>query len=86
MAYLAQHDSLTDLPNRILLDDRLKQAITLAHRRKHNWHCCSWTWIASSTSTIPWAMTIGDRLLQSVAHRLRACVRNIGHGQPARRR
>ena len=34
MAYLAQHDGLTDLPNRTLLDDRLKQAIALASRRK----------------------------------------------------
>lgn len=32
MAHLAQHDALTDLPNRILLGDRLAQAISLAHR------------------------------------------------------
>ena len=32
MAHLAQHDALTDLPNRILLNDRLAQAISLAHR------------------------------------------------------
>ena len=32
MAHLAQHDYLTDLPNRSLLNDRLLQAIALAER------------------------------------------------------
>jgi len=34
--YLAYYDSLTDLPNRILFCDRLKQAIELANQRKDN--------------------------------------------------
>jgi GGDEF domain-containing protein len=32
MAHSAQHDFLTGLPNRMLLNDRIQQAITLAHR------------------------------------------------------
>ncbi|MHA0044854.1 diguanylate cyclase domain-containing protein [Deinococcus sp. PEB2-67] len=33
MSHLAQHDTLTDLPNRVLLRDRIVQATTLARRR-----------------------------------------------------
>lgn len=34
LEYQANHDSLTDLPNRILFMDRLQQSINLAHRYK----------------------------------------------------
>lgn len=33
MAYLAHHDFLTNLPNRVLLNDRINQSISLAKRR-----------------------------------------------------
>jgi diguanylate cyclase (GGDEF)-like protein len=33
MSYQAQHDFLTGLPNRLLLTDRLTQAIALSRRR-----------------------------------------------------
>ena len=35
MSHLAAHDSLTDLPNRMLLNDRLTQAIASARRHGH---------------------------------------------------
>jgi len=35
MSYLAQHDFLTELPNRMLLNDRLTQAIAAVRRHTH---------------------------------------------------
>ena len=37
MTHLAQHDFLTDLPNRLLLNDRITQAISLS--RRHGCAC-----------------------------------------------
>lgn len=36
MAHLAQYDALTDLPNRLLLQDRAQQAIARAKRNRHS--------------------------------------------------
>jgi GGDEF domain-containing protein len=36
MSHLAQHDPLTGLPNRLLLNDRLNQAIEMARRHRQS--------------------------------------------------
>ncbi|HLF12016.1 MAG TPA: EAL domain-containing protein, partial [Gammaproteobacteria bacterium] len=75
MAYLAQHDSLTDLPNRILLDDRLSQAIALAHRRKRKLAVLFLDGDRFKHVNDSLGHSVGDRLLQSMAQRLLANVR-----------
>ncbi|MES2637135.1 MAG: EAL domain-containing protein [Pseudomonadota bacterium] len=75
MAHLAQHDFLTNLPNRVLLNDRIAQAIASADR--HGMQLAllfldldNFKYINDSLGH-----ATGDKLLQSVAKRLSDCVR-----------
>ena len=76
MSHRAHHDALTELPNRFLLDERLTQAISLAHR--HGTLLALLFVDVDRFKRINDSLghTIGDRLLQSVAHRLTICVRD----------
>ena len=76
MSYLAQHDSLTDLPNRILLNDRLTQAMALAHRHRQKLAVLFLDVDRLKHINDTLGHDIGDRLLQSVAQRLPDCVRS----------
>jgi diguanylate cyclase (GGDEF)-like protein/PAS domain S-box-containing protein len=76
MSHLAQHDYLTDLPNRILLTDRLTQAISLARRKSERLAVLFLDLDHFKNVNDSLGHTIGDRLLQSVAQRLMACVRH----------
>jgi diguanylate cyclase (GGDEF)-like protein/PAS domain S-box-containing protein len=75
MSYLAQHDSLTDLPNRMLLNDRLTEALTLAHRHQRQLAVLFLDVDRFKHINDSLGHMIGDRLLQSIAQRLLACVR-----------
>jgi diguanylate cyclase (GGDEF)-like protein/PAS domain S-box-containing protein len=75
MAYLAGHDSLTDLPNSILLHDRLTQAIALANRHRQKLAVLFLDVDRFKYINDSLGHAIGDRLLKSVAQRLLACVR-----------
>jgi diguanylate cyclase (GGDEF)-like protein/PAS domain S-box-containing protein len=75
MSHLAQHDFLTDLPNRVLFNDRLTQAIALARRHGEKLAVLfldldRFKYVNDSLGHV-----IGDKLLQSSAKRLVACVR-----------
>lgn len=76
MSHLAQHDFLTDLPNRVLLNDRLAQAINLAHRRGKKLAVLFMDLDMFKNINDSLGHIVGDKLLQSVAGRLLACVRN----------
>jgi diguanylate cyclase (GGDEF)-like protein/PAS domain S-box-containing protein len=75
MAHLAQHDFLTGLPNRVLLAERLSQAIGLAHRHRKQVALLFLDLDNFKRINDSLGHVIGDQLLQLVADRLAACVR-----------
>jgi diguanylate cyclase (GGDEF)-like protein/PAS domain S-box-containing protein len=75
MSHLAQHDVLTDLPNRVLFNDRLTQAIALAERQDKQLAVMFVDLDHFKKINDSLGHDVGDKLLQSVAGRLKACVR-----------
>lgn len=75
MAYLAQHDFLTDLPNRVLLNDRIIQAIALGKRHSNHFAVLFLDLDNFKCINDSLGHETGDALLQSVAKRLLSCVR-----------
>jgi diguanylate cyclase (GGDEF)-like protein len=75
MSYLAEHDSLTGLPNRSVLNDRLTQSMALAHRHQTQMAVLFLDVDHFKHVNDSWGHDIGDRLLQSIAQRLVGCVR-----------
>jgi len=76
MSYLAQHDFLTELPNRLLLNDRLTQAMTLAHRHGKSLALLFLDVDHFKHINDSLGHAIGDQLLRSIAQRLVTCVRS----------
>jgi diguanylate cyclase len=74
--HLAHHDVLTDLPNRILLHDRLCQAIELAHRQDRQLAVMYMDLDQFKHINDSLGHAVGDQLLRSVAHRLVGSVRH----------
>jgi diguanylate cyclase (GGDEF)-like protein/PAS domain S-box-containing protein len=75
MLHLAQHDTLTDLPNRILFSSRLTEAIAAAYRYRRKLAVLFLDLDRFKHINDSLGHVIADRVLQSVASRLQACVR-----------
>jgi len=75
MTHSAQHDFLTGLPNRMLLNDRVNQAIALAARHAKKVAVLFLDLDGFKHINDSLGHPIGDKLLQSIARRLVSCVR-----------
>jgi diguanylate cyclase (GGDEF)-like protein/PAS domain S-box-containing protein len=73
--HLAQHDTLTDLPNRALLKDRLQQAISAAKRDQQRVALMFIDLDRFKPINDSLGHVVGDWLLKEAAKRMRACVR-----------
>jgi diguanylate cyclase (GGDEF)-like protein len=74
MTHSAEHDALTGLANRLLLNDRLDQAIALAERHQGQVAVLFLDLNGFKHINDSLGHSFGDKLLQSIAARLATCV------------
>jgi len=75
ISHTAEHDSLTGLPNRLLLNDRISQAIASARRHRKQVAVLFLDLDGFKHINDSLGHPVGDKLLQSIATRLAAVVR-----------
>ncbi len=77
LRHLASHDSLTGLPNRLLLDDRITQAIAQADRQAHGFAVAVVDLDRFKLINDSLGHRAGDELLCEVAVRLKGAIRAV---------
>ncbi|XOF32707.1 MAG: diguanylate cyclase domain-containing protein [Candidatus Electrothrix sp. YB6] len=75
LRYQAMHDPLTNLPNRLMFDDRLRTSLSRAKRKKSRVALLYLDLDNFKTINDTLGHLVGDRVLQMVAERLRECLR-----------
>ena len=73
--HLAEHDKLTSLPNRLLLEDRMKQALALARRNNKKFALVYVDIDHFKTINDTLGHDAGDVLLKETARRMVSCIR-----------
>ena len=76
LKFLAQHDALTGLPNRVLLSDRLEQAMALARRQERLLAIAFLDLDDFKPVNDRFGHHIGDQLLQTIARRITSTLRD----------
>src|SRR4030081_2449994 len=76
LEYQTLHDSLTDLPNRTLLHERLQQAILTAQREHRQLALLIMDLNRFKEFNYPFGHHLGDALLQQVGPRIMAQLRD----------
>ncbi|WP_039912732.1 sensor domain-containing protein [Cellvibrio mixtus] len=75
LEYIAHYDALTGLPNRVLLADRLKQAMARSHRSGHSLAVLYLDLDGFKAVNDQHGHDIGDQLLVNISHRLKEVLR-----------
>ena len=76
LRHLASHDALTGLPNRVLLDDRLAQAVAHAERDGHIFAVAMFDLDRFKIVNDSFGHRAGDELIKEVAHRIAGIARS----------